>query len=264
MLKLSIITVNLNHANDLRKTITSVIAQSFVDFEYIVIDGGSSDGSKEIMEHYAENISYWISEPDTGIYNAMNKGIQQAKGEYCLFLNSGDELIDSDVFTYVFENSKNTDFIYGNVSTVKGIIKYKSKLNFSFFFNTTLCHQSVFIKRTLFEQFGSYNESLSIVADWEFFLKTIVSANSTYQYIDRTICSYDINGISSMPKYSSEILKQRKEVLISNFPQFYDDYVNMNSLQKELDSYKNSRIISSIRRIQNSKGYKKIACLIMK
>ncbi len=89
-MKLSIITVNLNNKDGLQKTIDSVISQTFKDFEWIVIDGGSTDGSKELIEKYSDYISYWVSEPDKGIYNAMNKGIKVAKGDYLEFLNSGD------------------------------------------------------------------------------------------------------------------------------------------------------------------------------
>ena len=97
MPKLSIITVNLNNREGLRKTAESVVSQTYKDYEWIVIDGGSTDGSKELIEQYAEHISYWVSEPDKGIYNAMNKGIRQAHGEYFLFLNSGDSLCDDDI-----------------------------------------------------------------------------------------------------------------------------------------------------------------------
>ncbi|MDR2910496.1 MAG: glycosyltransferase [Bacteroidales bacterium] len=95
-MKLSIITINLNNVAGLQKTIESVVKQTFTDYEYIVIDGGSTDGSADIIKQHANKITYWVSEPDKGIYNAMNKGIRVAKGEYCLFLNSGDWLINSN------------------------------------------------------------------------------------------------------------------------------------------------------------------------
>ena len=101
MPKLSIITVNLNKAKGLQKTIESVIFQTFTDYEYIIIDGGSTDGSKQIIEQYADKITYWVSEPDSGIYNGMNKGIKVAKGEYCLFLNSEDYLLSNEILQNV-------------------------------------------------------------------------------------------------------------------------------------------------------------------
>ena len=91
---LSIITVNLNNCDGLQKTIDSVVGQTFTDYEWIVIDGGSMDGSRELIEQYADCLAYWCSEPDNGIYNAMNKGISRATGEWLLFLNSGDSLFN--------------------------------------------------------------------------------------------------------------------------------------------------------------------------
>ena len=97
MNKISIITVNYNDREGLKKTIESVINQTWQDFEFIIIDGGSTDGSREVIEQYKDKIDYWISEPDKGIYNAMNKGIKAASGEFLLFLNSGDRLIDKNI-----------------------------------------------------------------------------------------------------------------------------------------------------------------------
>jgi glycosyltransferase involved in cell wall biosynthesis len=101
--KLSIITINKDNARGLEKTIQSVMGQTYNDFEYIVIDGASSDDSVDIIKRYADRMTYWVSEPDTGIYNAMNKGIRKAQGEYCLFLNSGDVLINSNSLKDAFE-----------------------------------------------------------------------------------------------------------------------------------------------------------------
>ena len=98
---LSIITINYNDKEGLARTMNSVLSQTYTDFEYIVIDGGSNDGSKTIIEQHQDQLGYWVSEPDSGIYNAMNKGIAKANGEYILFLNSGDVLIDDTIIKYV-------------------------------------------------------------------------------------------------------------------------------------------------------------------
>ena len=111
---LSIITINLNNREGLRKTIESVVNQTFQDFEFIVIDGASTDGSVEVIQDYPR-INYWISEPDTGIYNAMNKGIAKATGEYCLFLNSGDTLFQINTLTGILQSNPKGDIIFGNV-----------------------------------------------------------------------------------------------------------------------------------------------------
>ena len=119
-MKLSIITVNLNNRDGLQKTIDSVICQTFRDFEWIVIDGGSTDGSKELIEQYADHFAYWVSEPDKGIYNAMNKGIKVAKGEYLQFLNSGDSLWNETTLQGVVPFfSGTTDIFYGDVAIMK-------------------------------------------------------------------------------------------------------------------------------------------------
>ena len=108
-MKLSIITINYNNLAGLQKTIESVVSQTFRDFEWIVIDGGSVDGSRELIERYANSFSYWVSEPDKGIYNAMNKGIVVAKGDYLLFLNSGDWLCDEMALERSFSHHPTKD-----------------------------------------------------------------------------------------------------------------------------------------------------------
>ena len=113
-MRLSVITINMNNRKGLERTIKSVVCQIFADFEYIVIDGASVDGSADVIREYADKIHYWISEPDTGIYNAMNKGILQAKGDYCLFLNSGDALYTTTVLEEVFNQNFSEDIIIGN------------------------------------------------------------------------------------------------------------------------------------------------------
>ena len=116
---LTIITINLNNSIGLRKTIESVISQTYNDFEYLIIDGGSIDGSVDVIKEYADRISYWFSEPDKGIYNAMNKGILKAKGQYLQFLNSGDYLVNKNVIENVFHELPDCDLLYGNIITVK-------------------------------------------------------------------------------------------------------------------------------------------------
>ena len=112
-MKLSIITVNFNNVEGLRKTAESIVSQTFQDFEWIVIDGGSTDGSKELIEQYSDRIAYWCSEKDSGIYNAMNKGVRYAKGEYINFMNSGDCFADSSVLSDVSERLLDNVILYG-------------------------------------------------------------------------------------------------------------------------------------------------------
>src|SRR5208283_551554 len=175
--KLSIITVNLNNVSGLRKTIESVVNQKYTDYEYIIIDGFSTDGSVEVIKEFTDKITYWISETDKGIYNAMNKGIKRATGDYCLFLNSGDFFANSRILEKCFEHQFSEDIVYGNmILEESGILmtwKIPPKLTFNDFYISSIAHPCSFIKRSLFEKTGNYNEKYKIVSDWEFFLKAI-------------------------------------------------------------------------------------------
>ena len=173
MIKLSIITINLNNAIGLKKTMESIVAQTSGNFEYIIIDGGSTDGSVEIIKSFTniqpgiyiptqlqhQPISYWISKPDTGIYNAMNKGIKISKGQYCQFLNSGDWLAKSDVIEKMLKNMPECSILYGNM--LKHLpddkVLYNKQIPINSlltFYMGSLNHSSTFIKRSLFEKYG--------------------------------------------------------------------------------------------------------------
>ncbi|MBT8324244.1 MAG: glycosyltransferase, partial [Winogradskyella sp.] len=134
-LKLSIITVNFNNAEGLKKTVDSVTAQTWKDFEYIIIDGSSTDGSTEVIKANKNIIDRWVSEPDEGVYQAMNKGISMANGEYLLFLNSGDHFYKDDVLEKFHKELKEQDLIYFNLNVVEGkkdfIKEYPEKLSFA-------------------------------------------------------------------------------------------------------------------------------------
>lgn len=226
-MKISVITINYNNRIGLEKTIRSVLCQTIKDFEFIVIDGGSTDGSVDILKQNDENITYWVSEPDKGIYNAMNKGIQKAEGEYCIFMNSGDAFYDKDVLGRVLLSLDGTDVIYGNTEYTTGKIR-KSKNEppyFSFFFVSSFSHQSTFIRTELLKKY-LYDESLKIVADWKFFLQTLILNNGSFKAVDLKISLYDATGISSTNKILYE--KEREQVLNSLFPQWMlTDYNNL-------------------------------------
>ena len=209
-MKLSIITVNLNNRDGLQKTIDSVVSQTFRDFEWIVIDGGSIDGSKELIEHYADQITYWVSEPDNGIYNAMNKGIIHAHGDYLLFLNSGDWLHDKEVLARVIPDLRDDDILYGDVEYYKDSEKtgehhYSDNISFYHLFDMSLAHCSTFIKRELFNE-NNYDESLKIAADWKFFIQMALSNKKT-RHINTVVSCFDLSGISTT---STELLIQER------------------------------------------------------
>lgn len=221
-MKLSIITVNLNNKAGLQKTIDSVISQTFKDFEWIVIDGGSTDGSKELIEKYSEYISYWVSEPDKGIYNAMNKGVRVAQGEYLQFLNSGDSLYSHDTLSLIFNSNPTKDIILGNIISdgkiLKGIGSRKSISLLDFYYSSVL-HPGSYCKRVLFERYGYFDETLLICSDWKFFIVTIILHNASVRYIDKTLVNFDSLGISSKRENVQRIRTEKTKVLNELIPE---------------------------------------------
>ena len=235
-MKYSIITVNYNNKDGLRKTIESVIHQSFRDFEYIVIDGGSTDGSADVLKEYDAQIDYWVSEPDKGIYNAMNKGIAQAKGEYLNFMNSGDCFYTPDILEKVTSYNYETDFIVGrdyhfNEKIQKGHASIQPpRITMIHFFVATLDHQSSFIRRELFDN-SSYNESYRLVSDWIFYVEKIVAEGKRIQFIPDIVCRREEGGLSEQQRE-----RNRKEIN-SFLHQFlpigvYKDYATLSQLDK--------------------------------
>lgn len=205
MHKISIITVNFNNLNGLKKTIQSVKKQSYTNYEYIIIDGGSTDGSKKYIEKEQNMISYWISEKDNGIYDGMNKGITHATGEYLLFLNSGDYFVSSETLYKVFNSQNYTeDLIIGRQYYInkKGkkstchMIK-KEDIDDTYFWSNTLPHQATFIRRDLFSRIGRYEQNYKIIADWVFWYKSIIKNHASYKISNIFISYMEQEGISS-------------------------------------------------------------------
>ena len=208
-MRVSIITVNYNNKEGLRKTIESVIHQNYNQFEFIVIDGGSDDGSYDVIQEYKEHIDYWVSEPDKGIYNAMNKGIEVASGEYCNFMNSGDCFFDNNVLTSIFstDNKIFSDIIAGNTYWIEWV-KAPSKITFEFLFDGTICHQCAFIRRNLLLKY-KYDENLKIVSDRKFFIQVLINDNCSYECKDVNVVVYDLDGYSAKNRTLSELEYQR-------------------------------------------------------
>ncbi len=216
-MKLSIITINFNNRDGLRKTIESVVNQTWQDFEYIVIDGGSSDGSVEVIKEYADRIDYWVSEPDKGIYDAMNKGIDQAMGEYCLFMNSGDSLYQSSTLGEVIAALDGTDIISGKMLFDNGyLMSPPQDITARFFISLhTLPHQATFIRRLLFNG-CQYDTSYRIVSDWKFWIEQLIINTRSFKAIENIIASFDSNGIS-LVNYKLRV-EENERVLQEIFP----------------------------------------------
>ncbi len=217
-MKLSIITINYNNLEGLKRTYESVVSQTCQDFEWIIIDGGSTDGSKEFIEEHQTQFSYWCSEPDKGIYNAMNKGIAKATGEYLQFLNSGDNLVDDNVVAEFLALGCNEDVVTGDMiidGDENNVRKSPEEedLDFERFYRGTINHSPSYIKKGLFERYGLYDESLRIVSDWKFFLETLVIHNCSYRRWDCKVSCFYTDGISESQKYHELHIKERQGVL---------------------------------------------------
>lgn len=198
-MKFSIITVNLNNARDLEKTILSVLEQNCRDYEHLVIDGGSTDGSLDVIRKYRDHFSYWTSEKDDGIYNAMNKGVAAASGDYCIFMNSGDTFADINVLGTV-SGMLEADIVCGNARLSCGqecIWTGPDQVSELFWRQrSSLCHQAVFTRTSILKE-RPYNEKLKIAADYEsFFYETVVNRRS-YKHVDVLICNYGCDGVSA-------------------------------------------------------------------
>lgn len=216
-MKLSVITVNLNNKDGLARTIRSVVGQSAKDYEYIIMDGGSIDGSVDIIRENESKIAYWESCQDKGIYNAMNKGIVRAAGDFCLFLNSGDTLVSDNAIENVLAalNDK-SDIFYAFPMMVngKGIVsrlEYDDSIDVNYFLLRTVNHQNTIIRRVLLVEMGMYREDFKIAADWLFFLKAAYLGKRKFSWIDVPIALYTSGGISSTP-LGHEISKKEREI----------------------------------------------------
>ncbi|MBO6183461.1 MAG: glycosyltransferase [Chryseobacterium sp.] len=248
--KLSIITINYNNATGLEKTLKSLINQNSKDFEYIIVDGNSTDESKRIIDTNKNHIDKWISEKDSGVYNAMNKGIEMANGDYLLFLNSGDMLANSHVLNKILpllEN--NSDIIYGNLiyslnEVPQTLFTPSKKINLSYFLNSFLPHPSSFIKKSLFQRIGFYNEKFKIISDWEFFLRAIVVNKASYLHIDEVISDFDNSGISSNSENEKLIYNEKQTVYKEFFPNLENEI--------KLIEFASSRRILQIQNIQKN------------
>lgn len=235
-MKFSIITVNYNNKEGLRKTIESVIHQTFRDFEFIVIDGGSTDGSDDVLKEYDAQIDYWVSEPDGGIYQGMNKGIKKATGEYLNFMNSGDCFYASNILEKVSHYNSNADFIVGkdyhyNSETHQGHASIQPpRTTMIHFFVATLDHQSSFIKRELFID-SLYDESHRLVSDWIFFTEKIVKEQKQVHFIPDIVCRREEGGLSEQQwdKNRKEIDQYLHQFL---FPGIFEDYTTLAKLDK--------------------------------
>ena len=202
-MKLSIITINYNNLEGLKRTYDSVVSQTCQDFEWIIIDGGSTDGSREFIEEHQDKFSYWCSEPDRGVFNAMNKGIAKAKGEYLNFMNSGDCFYDEKSLSYFYESKDSSvDVYYGDAiffdadGNVFLELKLPDQIDENFYpSGRNLSHQSSFIKASILKN-RQYDESYKLAADGELFYWLLLRKYK-FKHLDKILVSGEIPGLSS-------------------------------------------------------------------
>ena len=258
-MKLSIITINFNNAEGLRRTLESVAAQTYKHVEHIIVDGGSSDNSVDVIKEYVRQVEsgkrkvesvVWVSEKDKGIYNAMNKGIRKASGEYIQILNSGDILAAPDVTERMMDvlaqvnseelrvKSVGIPILYGNmmkdfgkgkiVRDTCGELMYTPE-SFLYFYKGTLNHDCAYIRRDLFDKYGLYNEDMKICSDWEWYVKAIAMGGEKAVYANIDVTIFDMNGVSESHGKNAELIKkERREYLEKILPasvlKDYDEY----------------------------------------
>ena len=235
--KLSIVTVNLNRSSGLAQTLAGVQEQTFRDFELIVIDGGSTDGSRAVIEAHADGIAHWVSEPDGGIYAAMNKGLRAARGEYVYFLNSGDRLYAPDTLARIFSGgAAGADLQYGdavrpNERGEPWECRHPEILTVAAFWGFGVCQQAIFYKRTLFDELGGFDENLRIAGDWDFNLRALLARRTT-RHLPFPVVQYQGGGISVTQ--SAAAAREKESILRRHLPAaIYRDYERLRFLEAE-------------------------------
>ena len=228
---ISVVTVCYNAVATIEETILSVLNQTYPNVEYIIIDGGSTDGTVDIIKKYADRLAYWVSEPDEGIYDAMNKGIVVATGEYINFMNAGDSFYDNDVLKKIFIDQNVTEDFIAGIASLKGGRKRfwrPASTDFSFI---DVCkghgvnHQASFIKKTLLA--NGYDIQYQIIADDLFFIDNVVFKGCSYKALPIVVSVYDITGVSNMASSQLEILNERMKFLESKLPKrIIYDYIH--------------------------------------
>ena len=225
-MKLSIVTINYNNAEGLRRTLESVASQTNHEIEHVIVDGASTDGSVDVIKEYVrqleigdwklENVK-WVSEKDSGIYNAMNKGVRMCHGEYTLMLNSGDYLVDEHVIERIMPELDGTDIVQGNIVKVedgKEVVCNgygKSEITFIDVMKNHFLHEASFCKKELFDTYGYFDESYKINGDTVFYAKCLGFGDATFKYVNQNIAYFDTTGISADPDGKWAVLRKEED-----------------------------------------------------
>lgn len=242
-MKISVITVCRNAEDTIEETIKSVLAQTYKNIEFIIIDGNSTDNTLNIINKYKTDINYLLSENDTGIYNAMNKGVNAATGDILYFLNANDLLYSDDIFQIVVNtfNKNNIDVLWGDVEFIDNnrnhvgfdYYKMRNKLDF---LKQNICHQSIFYKADCFKKYGLYDESYILYADYDINLRFLFKNKLKGKYINKIISKFDITGVSqSKEEESVKLQKLEKDRIVNSY--FDDDVKNCLKIHSMMYKY---------------------------
>lgn len=261
-MRLSIITINRNNAAGLEKTMQSVVSQTNKDLEYIVVDGASTDESVEVIRRFAEQRAVrWVSERDNGIYNAMNKGIRMAQGEYIMILNSGDHLATPQVIEQMEQAliaNNMPDILYGNMIKIwpdgKTLRDRQLQDDYSLFnfYQGTLNPDGTYIRRSLFEQFGPFDEGMKICSDWAWMLKTVGMNGVKPLHVNLDTLYFDMTGVSEGGERSQKTIQnERRQVLqqtlpapvLKDYDRYADDILIMRRLHRHPWAFKLVRFV---------------------
>lgn len=239
-MKISVITVCFNAKETIEDTFLSVFDQTYPDIELIVIDGGSTDGTLQVVEKHRDKIAYFTSEPDDGIYDAMNKGIKASGGDLLFFLNANDVFKDDKVLekvTKVLEENADAKILFGNVEYLSEsgetskIQTYEKMIDDFALLSDNICHQCIFYHKSLFEDFGLYSKEFKLYADWDFNIKTLIKARVSAIYLPITVSKFRQGGISSTPE-TLALCKAEKNMLIDKYRKNYKFLIKVNSFLK--------------------------------
>jgi glycosyltransferase involved in cell wall biosynthesis len=244
MPKISVVTVNYNNKVGLEKTVQSVLSQDFNSKEFIVVDGASNDGSVAIIEEYRNHFAFACSEKDNGVFNAMNKGIEKATGDYVIFMNSGDVFYDAQSLGKLAAGAaEEPDFVYANVifesANQRREVVFPDVLTFSYLYRKFLPHQATLTKLRLLQKRGGYDEQYKITADSAFIKREIALMGATYKHVSAFTAICELGGMSTDDeRYGEQRRKEKNNFWEKNFKLFLEDYQRLFQLEKELTHQK--------------------------
>ena len=230
---ISIVTINLNNKSGLIRTLKSLGEQGYQKYEIIIIDGLSVDGSQEVIAQFLKGVApekiKFICEKDLGIYDAMNKGLSLATGEFVLFLNSGDCLDSAKVLDSVASVEEEFDVIYGNLNVCNSGRIREIKSNPTIYFYKKYQHDlppqpAMFFRRTLIQDLGGFDLSYKIIADVVLIANIFANPETTYLHLDLVVTNFDSGGVSSVKKNQRAIFCERKRFILKKYPQYFKDF----------------------------------------